>query len=452
MKTVDLVWFNAGGGHRAAALALERAIQDQGLPWCVRKTNLMQVLDPRGQFRRLTGMEPEDLYNWRLATGFTLGLAQELKVLQRAIRWGHGFMERRLHAHWQVTRPDLVVSLIPNFNRAMHDSLARARPGVPFVTVLTDMADHPPNFWIEPDLSQHLVCGTEHAYAQAVAAGCPPGRVHRSSGMILRPEFYAQAPMERAAERRRVGLDADAPTALVLFGGTGSQAMKGIAARLPTTPLILMCGRNEALANELRALPAAAPRIVVGFTTEMARWMHLADFFIGKPGPGSLTEAVHQGLPVIVTRNAWTMPQERWNTEWVREHGLGVVHQSLRTLPAAVDDIVRHLPEYQARVRRIENRAVFEVPGILAQILDQAPQSAALLQPVLVSGESRQRGEHSVLDTATRPAGSEQPSVTRIGSTKAVYKLLKRVRKTRIKGSISDRVAQSRLLEDMAKR
>ncbi len=131
--------------------------------------------------------------------------------------------------------------------------------------------------------------------------------------------------------------------------------------RLPKNPLILMCGRNETLAAQLRALPAEAPRVVVGITTEVTRWMRLADFFIGKPGPGSLSEAVHQGLPVIVTRKAWTMPQERWNTEWVREHGLGVVRPSLPSIAAAVEDITRNLPEYRSRVRRIHNRAVLEV-------------------------------------------------------------------------------------------
>jgi 1,2-diacylglycerol 3-beta-galactosyltransferase len=142
--------------------------------------------------------------------------------------------------------------------------------------------------------------------------------------------------------------------------------------------LILMCGRNQVLADALRALPAAAPRVVVGFTTEVPRWMRMADFFIGKPGPGSLSEAVHQGLPVIVTLNPWTMPQERWNTEWVRTHGLGVVHRSFLSVRAAADEIVRHLPEYQARVRRIDNRAVFEVPQILERILErsQAPLRA----------------------------------------------------------------------------
>ena len=44
----------------------------------------------------------------------------------------------------------------------------------------------------------------------------------------------------------------------------GSRAMKGIAARLPKTPLILMCGRNETLAAELRALPAQALEEFIG--------------------------------------------------------------------------------------------------------------------------------------------------------------------------------------------
>jgi 1,2-diacylglycerol 3-beta-galactosyltransferase len=83
-----------------------------------------------------------------------------------------------------------------------------------------------------------------------------------------------------------------------------------------------------------------------------------------------LIEAVQQGLPVIVTLNPWTMPQERWNTEWVRAHGLGVVHRSFSNVRSAVDELVRELPEFQARVRRVENRAVFEVPQILGRILD----------------------------------------------------------------------------------
>lgn len=372
MTTIDLVWFNAGGGHRAAALALEQVMHERYPHWTVRRVNLTEVLDPTALFRRTLGFEPEDLYNKRLASGFTLGLAQELKLLQAGIRLAHQALVQRLAAHWRATQPDLLVSLVPNFNRALHDSLVQARPGVPFVTVMTDMADHPPAFWIEPGLQQHLVCGTEHAARQARAAGVEPRRIHRASGMVLRPDFHTPPAADRTVERALVGLDAHTPTGLVLFGGTGSRVMTRIASALPDTPLVLMCGRNEALATTLRAQPARAARVVVGFSPEVARWMRRCDFFIGKPGPGSLSEAVSQGLPVITTHNAWTMPQERFNTQWVREHGLGLVLRRFAQVDEAVPRLLAELPAYRARVAAMPNRAVFEVPAILDGILRQA--------------------------------------------------------------------------------
>lgn len=378
MKTIDLIYFNAGGGHRAAALALEQAMQ--GRPWRVRLVNLFEMLDPGRAFSKYTGVSPEDLYNKRLATGFTVGLAQELKLLQGMIKLGHKALVKKLQAHWAQAGPDLVVSLIPNFNRALCESLAAACPGVPYVTVLTDMADHPPHFWIEPDQPQHLICGTAHAVEQALASGCAAERVHRVSGMILRPSFYALPNMDRDAERRAHGLDPQQAVGLVLFGGMGSKAMIRIAASVPDTPLILMCGKNAALARALRALPAQrAPRVVVEFTQDVAYWMRLADFFIGKPGPGSLSEAVQMGLPVIVTRNAWTLPQERWNADWVESHGLGVVQRSFRQVDTAVQDIVAQLPQWQSRVRQVRNRAVFEVVDRLEDLLSRGSVQAFAL-------------------------------------------------------------------------
>ena len=229
MTTVDLIYFNAGGGHRASALALQSVLSEQGRPWDVRLVNLFEVLDPSGRFKRLTGKAPEDWYNQRLARGWTLGMAHELKILQGLIRLAHPTLVRKLRRHWQRTRPDLVVSLIPNFNRALYDSLTAARPGVPYVTVLTDLADLPPHFWIERDQSQHFVCGTPHAVQQALALGHSADRVHATSGMILRPEFYRPGTLDRTTEQRRLGLDPQLPTGLVLFGGHGSKAMLGIA-------------------------------------------------------------------------------------------------------------------------------------------------------------------------------------------------------------------------------
>jgi len=373
---VDLIYFDAGGGHRAAAQALAAAIAAQQRPWQVRLVNLVDVLDPQTRFRRATGVAPEDLYNKRLARGWTLGMAQELRFWQGLIRLTHAAMLRRLVAHWQHTAPDLVVSLIPNFNRVLWSSLVQARPWVPYVTVLTDLADHPPHFWIEPGQRQHIVCGTQRAMDQARAAGCAEPWLHRVSGMILHPDFYRPLAVDRRAERLALGLPVDHAVGLVLFGGTGSKAMQTIAKTLPDTPLILLCGHNAALAARLRATPSLSPRVVLGFTTEVRRYMALADYFIGKPGPASLSEAVHQGLPVITVRNALTMPQERYNTDWVRDNGLGVVLPGWHGVDRAVQELMANLPAAKQRVAAINNRAVFEVAEILAQIL--APRMGRL--------------------------------------------------------------------------
>nr|MCU0951740.1 galactosyldiacylglycerol synthase [Burkholderiaceae bacterium] len=102
MPTIELIYFNAGGGHRAAARAVEAVLSRDGVDWQVRSTNLFEILDPQGQFRRYAGIAPEDVYNMRLRKGWTAGLAQELKLLQASIRVAHDFLVQRLQAYWRA--------------------------------------------------------------------------------------------------------------------------------------------------------------------------------------------------------------------------------------------------------------------------------------------------------------------------------------------------------------
>lgn len=365
---VDLVYITAGGGHLASARAVSAGLAQMRPDWSVQTHDLFRVLDPGNQFRRITGSSPADFYNKRLARGWTLGMAQELKLLQFSISLLHERFSSLLADHWRRTRPDVVVSLVPNFNRAMYAGLRQADPAVPFVTLLTDFADHPPNFWIERDQVQDFVCGTERAATQAVAAGHAPDRVHRTSGMVLHPRFHHHQAGDRSAERVKLGLDPQRPVGAVLFGGTGSRQMLEVSLRLDNTPLILLCGRNRALAALLRRSTASAPRVVVEFTDDVPYYLAMADFFIGKPGPGSLSEAIAMGLPPILLANRWTMPQEAYNVAWMEERGLGLTVPRLAELAPAVERIERALPEFQARVKRIHNGAVFEIPALLERI------------------------------------------------------------------------------------
>ncbi|MEQ1947982.1 MAG: glycosyltransferase [Bryobacteraceae bacterium] len=374
MTKIDFIFFDAGGGHRSAATALKAVVeaQEKTRPrgWEIRLVNLQEVLDSLDVFKKVTGIRLEDIYNKMLAKGWTLGSAQGLVVMHAVIRMYHGPTVRLLSRYWLDSKPDMVVSLVPNFNRAMYEGLGNSLPKVPYVTVLTDMADFPPHFWMEPNQNQYFVCGTERAVQQADALGYGKDRVLRASGMILRPKFYEPVTVDRAEGLKKLGLDPAKPVGLVLFGGQGSRVMLEIAERLSGTQLILVCGRNEKLAAQLRARSSKSPHYVEGFTQEIPTYMHLSDFFIGKPGPGSISEAVAMKLPVIVERNAWTLPQERFNAEWVIEKGAGLVVNNFHGIGQAVDQLLANLETYRANVAKIENRAVFEIPEMLEGILN----------------------------------------------------------------------------------
>jgi 1,2-diacylglycerol 3-beta-galactosyltransferase len=374
---IEFGFFDAGGGHRAAATALQMAIRDQERPWETSLVNLQELLDPLDILKKYGGIRIQDSYNWMLRSGWTLGSAQLLKVLQFVIRVNHRATVGLFETHWKETNPDMVISFVPHFNRALGESFANVFPGRPFVTILTDIADYPPHFWIERQ-SQYFICGSERAISQARSMGHPENRIFRASGMILHPRFYQPPVEDRMAERERLGLRADLPTGLVLFGGHGSKVMLEIAERIEQSQLelqiIFICGKNDKLAGDLRNQKSRYPRFVEGFTTEVNRYMQLADFFIGKPGPGSVSEALAMRLPVIVECNAWTLPQERYNADWILEKEVGVALRNFRNISHAVGQMIEPgtLARYRANAAGFQNRAVFEIPGMLEKILEEA--------------------------------------------------------------------------------
>ena len=378
MTRIALVYFDAGGGHRNAAMALEQAIKQLNQPWEIHLVNLQEMLDSLDIIRRLTGLRIQDAYNRMLQNGWTLGSPQLMRMLQALIWAYHGKTVRLLESYWREMKPDMVVSLIPHFNRALCESLRKARPGKPFVTILTDIADYPPHFWIERQ-EQFLICGSDRAVQQARELGHPSERIFQTSGMILNPRFYNYSPIDRDAERLKHGLEAARVTVLVLFGGQGARKkMLDIDRRLSESglpiQLILICGKNERLQAELRAQARPIPRLIEGFTTNIPYYMQLADRLVGKPGPGSIAEALEMGLPVIVERNAWTLPQERYNAVWVREKQVGLVVKNFDHIVDAVQQLLEKatFDKFRCNAKKMRNRALFEIPEILSRILQES--------------------------------------------------------------------------------
>ena len=377
MKKIHIVFHDGGGGHRNAATALQTIISEQQRDWEVELVQFQDLADQLDILRKVTGIRIEQQYNILLQNGWTLGSVYLLRLLQTAIRSFHRRLVRLLENFWRENPADLLVSVIPHFNRQLCESWRNIYPSHPFVTLITDLADLPPRFWIEPITEQYVIAGTEKAAEQARAMGHDEAHIFRTSGMILRPDFYAPDHSNPGEMRERMGLQPALPTGIVLFGGHGSKVMLDITERLDAASLplqlILICGRNEKLAAKLRGHIWRMPVHVVGFTREVHKLMRAADFLIGKPGPGSIAEAMATKLPVLIESNAWTLPQERYNAEWVREKRVGIVLKSFKDVVTGVKQMLDPgtLAEFQRNVAQQENRAIFEIPEILAKLLSE---------------------------------------------------------------------------------
>src|SRR5439155_520201 len=289
MKKVHVVFHDGGGGHRNAAVALQTVISQQQRDWQIELIQFQDLTDRLDVLRKLTGIRIQQQYNILLQSGWTLGSTYLLRLLQATIRIFHGPLVNLLERFWREKPADLLISVIPHFNRQICESWTKVYPGRPFVTIITDLADFPPRFWIEPIPDQYVIAGTEKAAAQARAMDHDDAHIFLTSGMILRP-----------------------------------------------------------------------------------------DFLIGKPGPGSVAEAMVRKLPVLIECNAWTLPQERYNAEWVKEKGVGIVLKSFEDVAEGVRRMLdpAALAAFRRNVAAEENHAVFEIPEILAKLLGELPQSA----------------------------------------------------------------------------
>jgi len=375
-RRLTIVFFDAGGGHRSAAEALKSVLTTQQRPWQVELLNLQDLLDQLDLLKKITGLRMQDGYNLILRKGWTRLTPQLLPVLQRVIRAYHRPTVKLLKNYWKQHPSDLVLSVIPHFNRALVESVRKTMPQAAFATLITDLADYPPHFWIERE-SEYLICGTEKARQQAIQLGHDRDHVFLASGMILRPKFYQEISIDRSAERKRLGLDPGRPTGLVLFGGQGSgtilQIAKNLNAGKANLQLILVCGKNQKLVTAAKGLNTRFPMFVEGFTSEVHFYMALADFFIGKPGPGSISEALQFHLPVVIECNAATLPQERFNAQWVTEKKFGIVLKSFRSINEAVEQLLEpvRFAQLRANAGAYKNRALFEIPEFLEQILER---------------------------------------------------------------------------------
>jgi 1,2-diacylglycerol 3-beta-galactosyltransferase len=317
---------DTGGGHRAAAEAVERQ---------------MAMTSP-GEFE-ITILDPFTSAKPRVIGG----TAALYGPITRHARWLWGALYHSTNSRSAVALlestvlrsvagavtdaieridPDCVVSFHPLLNHVGVRAVRGRSRKVPVVTVITDLVDiHVA--WACPEVDAVVVPspgGLDHCRR----AGIPASRCH-DYGLAVDRRFteLPSDPEGIATMRRRLGLHADAFVVLVCGGADGSGGLvkhaRAIAAASLDVDVVVICGRNQRARSALTGLHTGSgrPVRVLGYVNNMPEWMRASDVVVSKAGPGTIAEALCCGLPLLLV---WYLPgQERGNVEWVVDIGAG---------------------------------------------------------------------------------------------------------------------------------
>jgi 1,2-diacylglycerol 3-beta-galactosyltransferase len=327
---------DTGGGHRASANAVARALEleypghfdvqlvdpfVQGggplLGWIVYRYNFMLKHLPR-------------------TYGFIFHMTNNRAIMRLAIRIFGRQVRPGLRRHIDDMKPDGVVSFHPLTNHVTIEVLDELGLKVPFITVVTDMVDlH--RFWLTRRADLVVVPSTE-ARRYCVKRGLDPRKVH-VEGLPVNPNFVGPATRdERRAARGSLGFTEDAPTLLMAAGGEGAGRLGAFARALDNAglglQLIVVCGRNEKERARLLKHSWNGAVHVLGYVDNMPELMRASDAIVTKAGPGTITEALVSGLPIFLT--GFVPGQEHGNVRFVEEEGVGFFTPSPRKLTRAV--------------------------------------------------------------------------------------------------------------------
>ena len=370
-RRVDVVWFDAGSGHRSAAAALRHALTMAHPDWRVRCVDLLDVLAGHWPLALLT----------RTGMGYINDMMAHERVrdLARLIRLGIFLSGRlsprdhgRLGRFWLADPPDALVSVTPIYNAPLFHAFRRVRPLAPYVVIPVDLEEGLPGYWFSPGIGAHYLLGGDELRRQARQAGVPEGACQPLSGMVVDPDFYAEPGADRAERLRELGLDPTLPVVLASFGGQGSTILLRIARALASCRLnaIFLCGASQSVAARLRALPAAAPRLVLDYLPDTpVGYQRLADAVIGKPGTMTIFEALACGAPLLALKSSGMAPLQRGNERWLAGSGAGLVVDRVRDLPAALDHVLGHSAAFKAAAARHAGRGVFEAVEAIDSLL-----------------------------------------------------------------------------------
>jgi 1,2-diacylglycerol 3-beta-galactosyltransferase len=318
-KRILFLFSDTGGGHRSAAEAIIEALQiqygDRVVPEMV---DILKDYAPH-PFNYLPDIYPQLVripQAWGMGFYLSDGTRRSKLITDSSWPYIRSAIRKLVAQH----STDLIVSVHPLGVFSTLRALGNNRP--PFITVVTDLVTTHA-LWYRRGTDLCLV-PTEAARQRALRCGLHPDKV-QVVGLPVADKFN-HPPGDKQALREQLGWPTNLPIVLLVGGGEGmgpieKTAQSIIDANLPLV-LVIITGRNEKLKNRLESKTWPIPIFIYGFVRQMPDFMGAADILVTKAGPGTISEGLIIGLPMILYTR---LPgQEDGNVAYIVSEGAGV--------------------------------------------------------------------------------------------------------------------------------
>ena len=347
----------AGGGHLAAAAALEEAWR------ALHPRDTVKQLDMEKFFSRIRRKLHSDGYTKLVKNapelwGMVFKSTDDPEVAGRLNRIQQLFPSRsrkRFVEFLDEYRPDIVLcthyaplEILGELKLEIEEAAAKPKRRFgrtartssnwkPFVvSVVTDFEAHA--LWMDGGVDLYCVAAKETG-TRLIARGASKQDIV-ATGIPVAAKFAAE--IDKHAIRKGMGLRDDLPTILVLSGGFGMGPVEKIVAELNKVKsefqAVVVCGRNDELRRELAAQDHRHPTRVLGFASNMHELMAVADLIVSKPGGLTSSEALASGKPMCILD---PIPgQEAANSDFLLERGAATKVNRVEDLPFRLDELL----------------------------------------------------------------------------------------------------------------
>ncbi|MCJ7518329.1 MAG: glycosyltransferase [Anaerolineaceae bacterium] len=217
---------------------------------------------------------------------------------------------------------DMFVSVHPLINIPLLRAMRRREICKPYLVVVTDLVSTHAA-WFANEASK-IIIPTQQAVRRAIRANVKPDQL-KIIGLPVADRFCKPVGEKRGL-REKLGWPQDKVVILLVGGGEGMGPLEEISREINSSnldvALVAITGRNKKLKEKLESINWSIPVHIYGFVKDMPDLMRAADILLTKAGPGTISEALIAGLPIILYHRI--SGQEEGNVSYVIDEGAGV--------------------------------------------------------------------------------------------------------------------------------